>query len=89
VNRARQLTLIGLVAVVIAFAAPWATLSAAPCADVSRPASLFRWNIGQCDYNDTLQRRVLVLFGSAAVVIVLLGLAFGAGRRDRPEVTPP
>lgn len=36
---------------------------------------------------DSLKTRIVVVYGSAAVVIVLIGLALGAGRR-RPSPTP-
>ena len=34
---------------------------------------------------EAVQRRVRFIFGGAAVVIVLVGLAFGAGRRKSPS----
>jgi hypothetical protein len=37
-------------------------------------------------YLDQLKSRIAVFFGSAAVVIILVGLAFGAGRRTSPAV---
>ena len=38
---------------------------------------------------DALKTRVFVLYGSIAAVIVLLGLAFGAGRRKSKPPSPP
>jgi hypothetical protein len=44
----------------------------------------FRGFLG-CVELDALKNRTLVFYGSAAAVIILVGLAFGAGRRSQSE----
>lgn len=118
-NRARLFTLLGLVVVVVLFAAAWLSLPVSG-GKVSLPARLFTTE-GDCvrsietrertptggvlvgfkclDYSygtsvrlsrgevSNLKKRIVVVLGSAAFVIVLLGLAFGAARRERHEAT--
>jgi len=72
---------------VVAFAATWLALPAHINGTVSPPASWFAkgltYHVEGRPYVelDTLEQRIEIAYASAAVVIVLLGLAFGAARR--------
>ncbi len=43
-------------------------------------------SVYDCTELDSLKSRIAVFYGSVAAVIILVGLAFGAGRRSSPEV---
>jgi len=72
---------------VVAFAATWLALPAHINGTVSPPASWFAkgltYHVEGRPYVelDTLEQRIEIAYASAAVVIVLLGPAFGAARR--------
>jgi hypothetical protein len=88
VNRAFRFTLLGLAVVVVLFAATWWMLPTTNCGEFSWPVRLFTYGLtfdfgdDECVRLDELKTRIEIVFGSAALVIVLVGLAFGAGRRS-------
>jgi hypothetical protein len=97
VNRTRLLTLLVLVLVVIGFVVTWISVPSSPSDHIALPASLFLPGIGHTRKHshpsgpvhvgqhglDHLKRRIAVVYGSAAAVVVVAGLALGAARRPK------
>ena len=87
-NRALRSTLLGLAVVVVLFAVTWWMLPTTNCGEISWPVRLFTQGLtfdfgdDDCVRLDDLKTRIKIVFGCAALVIVLVGLAFGAGRRS-------
>lgn len=87
------MTLLFLAVLIVAFAATWLTLPGAPGKKVSPPASLFARGITQRGgylgfYRrmhsarlHEVKQRIVVVYGGAAAVVILVGLAFGAAHR--------
>jgi hypothetical protein len=88
-----RITLLALAALTVAFAATWIQMPRSYDEAVKPPASLFAGGLtwrdgtvpGYPDHVDlgALERRVKYGFGSAALVVVLVGVAFGAVPRRR------
>jgi hypothetical protein len=91
-NKAARATSLILALLVVAFVATWVLLPQVP-------GTCLKWGPSKSKslYAPALEcyesmppgtgyrgRRVLVLFGGSAVVVVLVGAAFGAGRQARP-----
>lgn len=92
--RARRVVLILLAALAIAFAVTWSTLPTSTFQSVGPPASWFAAGLDR--YGSAgpgpryvnahqLERRVYAFYGGLAAATVLLGLAFGAGRRSEND----
>ena len=95
---ALAVTLIVLALLVAAFTVTWLTIPAAVPGttfaysfDISPPA---RWFVGGLEEPEAghvelreLKERIVIVFGAAAVVVILLGVAFGAVRRPRRDTS--
>jgi hypothetical protein len=87
-NKARRITLFALALLVVAFVACSVTIPSSVYDRPQWPASLFANGLtsrpvnGLRDHHpDVLERRIRLGFGGAATVVILVGLALGAGRR--------
>ena len=96
-KRALLFTLLGLALVVVLFAVTWWSLPTRDCGDRGTAASLFDRGLtygatagsSRCVHLDDLKTRIEVVYGDAAVLIIIVGLAVVVGQFLIPRLSVP
>ena len=96
-NRALRFTLLGLAVVGMLFAVTWWSLPTRNCSDRGIPASLFDRGLtygatpgsSPCVHLDDLKTRIGVVYGDAALLIILVGLAVVVTQFLIPRLSVP